>query len=157
MKLRLIAIGKLHSPEVEKLVDSYARKIPHYMPFELTVIPDVKSGRNSDPLRQKSLEGNLILQSLAPGDRLVLLDERGREYTSRELATYIERRCHDVARTLTLVIGGPYGFSEEVYRAAADKISLSKLTLPHELARLFTVEQLYRAMTITAGEPYHHD
>lgn len=157
MKLRLVAVGKLHSKEIENLVAGYSRKIPHYMPFELTVIPDVKGGKGTDLRRQKSLEGAQILQVLGPGDRLVLLDERGRELTSRQLADYIRQRCHDVSRTLTLVIGGPYGFSDDVYRAAADKLSLSRLTLPHELARLLTIEQLYRALTILAGEPYHHD
>lgn len=157
MKIRLICIGRLRTPEVDKLIEQYNKKIPHYMPYELTVIPDVKTGRQSDPRRQKADEGREILKLLGPGDRLVLMDERGREFTSRGLAEWIDKRCHDTPRNLCLVIGGPYGFSDEVYAAASDKLSLSRLTLPHELARLFTVEQIYRAMTILRGEPYHHD
>ena len=156
MKIKLVCIGRLRSAAVEELVSSYASRIDHYYPFELTVVPDVRL-RAADAARQKEAEGEKILGELAPGDRLMLLDERGREYTSRELSGLLDKLSVDGCRRLVLVIGGPYGFSKAVYDRADAMLSLSRLTLPHELARLFTVEQLYRAGTISRGEPYHHD
>lgn len=157
MKIRLICIGRNRNARLEELISQYCAKIPHYMPFELTVIPDVKTGKGIDSERQKTLEGTQLLQLLGPGDRLVLFDERGKEFTSREFAEYISRQAHSVSRNLSLVIGGPYGFSKEVYDRADDKLSLSHMTFSHEMVRLFAVEQIYRAMTILRGEPYHHD
>lgn len=127
------------------------------MPFELVVIPDIKQAKNIDSERQKVLEGAQLLQSVGAGDYLVLFDEQGKEFTSREFAEYISRQAHAVSRNLNFVIGGPYGFSKDVYRRADMKLSLSRMTFSHEMVRLFAVEQIYRAMTILRGEPYHHD
>lgn len=157
MKIRLVCVGKNRTPETQSLIDFYSKKIPFYMPFELTVIPDIKTSKATTALRQKEEEGRLILQQLSPGDSLWLFDERGREFTSREFADFFERKAHEVSKSLVLVIGGPYGFSPDVYDRSDGKLSLSRMTLPHELARLFAVEQMYRAMTILRGEPYHHD
>ena len=107
--------------------------------------------------KQKEKEGELFLNALTPGDVLVLLDERGKEMTSREFASYIDRKSVTVSKRLVFVVGGPYGFSPAMYERADDKISLSKMTFSHEMVRLFFVEQTYRAMTILRGEPYHHD
>lgn len=147
----------MRDAEIARSIDRYARRIPHYWPFAIAELPDVKTGRVPDPRRQKELEGEKILAETAPGDFLMLLDERGREYTSRELATMLARKAVDLPRNLILAVGGPYGFSQAVYDRADAMLSLSKMTFPHELVRLFMVEQLYRAGTILRGEPYHHD
>ncbi len=157
MKIRLICIGRNRNSQLEEIIRQYCTKIPHYMPFELMVIPDVKTGKGIDSERQKILEGSQLLQLVGSADRLVLFDERGREFSSREYAEYIARQAHSVSRNLCFVIGGPYGFSKEVYGRADDKLSLSRMTFSHEMVRLFAVEQIYRAMTILRGEPYHHD
>jgi 23S rRNA (pseudouridine1915-N3)-methyltransferase len=107
--------------------------------------------------QQKEKEGDLILKALQPGDYLVLLDEKGKEFTSVQFSTYIERKTHTVPKRLVFVVGGPYGFSDAVYKAAAEKISLSKMTFSHQMIRLIFIEQLYRAMTILNNEPYHHE
>ena len=107
--------------------------------------------------RQKELEGEAILSTLMPGDYVVLLDERGDELTSRQFSTYMDKRMSTVARRMVCIVGGPYGFSQKVYDRADSKLSLSRMTFNHEMVRLFFVEQLYRAMTILRGEPYHHD
>lgn len=157
MKIRLVCVGKVRTAEIQTLIEVYSKKIPFYMPFELVVIPDIKTSKATTAARQKEEEGRLILQQLSPGDSLWLFDERGREFTSREFANFFERKAIEVTKALHLVIGGPYGFSNEVYNRADGKLSLSRMTLPHELARLFATEQIYRAMTILRGEPYHHD
>ncbi len=157
MKIVVMAVGKMATDWIARGVDEYTRRVGRYVPFELRVIPDIKSSKKLPEARQKELEGEAILAQVQGGDHVCLLDERGRELTSRELATWLDRMMVTLPRTLYLVIGGPYGFSEAVYARADSKISLSRLTLPHELARLLLVEQLYRAMTILRGEPYHHD
>ena len=158
MRLRLLCMGKLRTPEVSALVANYASLIPHYWPFELVELPDVRLGKGvASPERQKEAEGERFLAEVQPGDRVVLLDESGREYSSRELSEMIQRMSHEVSRRLIFIIGGPYGFSRAVYDRADSMLSLSRMTFPHELARLFAVEQLYRAGTIMRGEPYHHD
>ncbi|MDE7426491.1 MAG: 23S rRNA (pseudouridine(1915)-N(3))-methyltransferase RlmH [Muribaculaceae bacterium] len=157
MKIKLVSVGKPRRSELLSLTEDFFKRIPHYMPFEAVVIPDVKAGRNASEAEIKRREGELILAQAGGGDRLVLMDERGREFTSREFAAWIERHSISVPGSLIIVIGGPYGFSEAVYARADEKISLSRMTLTHEMARLFAAEQLYRAMTILRGEPYHHD
>lgn len=147
----------MRDAEVAKTIDRYARRIPHYWPFSIVELADVKMGKLVDPRKQKELEGEKILAETAPGDFLMLLDERGREYTSRELSALLERKAIELPKNLILAVGGPYGFSKAVYDRSDAMLSLSKMTFPHELARLFIVEQLYRAGTITKGEPYHHD
>lgn len=157
MKIELMAVGRVASRYLQEGIDMYTSRIGHYMPFSVTLIPDVKTTKGLTQEKQKEMEGRAILSQLQAGDVLVLLDERGKEMTSREFATYIDRKSVTVARRLVFLIGGPYGFSPEVYERANEKISLSRMTFSHEMVRLFFVEQIYRAMTILRGEPYHHD
>ncbi len=157
MKIALMAIGKVAWAPVAEIVDTYAARIGHYMPFEMLSLPDAKRARGMTQDQQKAAEGKLMLAAVRPGDYLMLLDERGRELTSRQLSEFIQQKACTLPGRLVLAIGGPYGFSEEVYARADGKLSLSKLTFPHEIARALVVEQLYRAMTILRGEPYHHD
>lgn len=148
-------MGKVRTRQVQELIEGYSARIGHYFPFELIAVPDVKMSR-PDPDRQKEQEGARFMAEIGPTDTVVLWDERGRELTSRELAAYMER-MNTEARRLVMLIGGPYGFSKEIYARANGMLSLSRLTLPHELARLLAAEQIYRAGTILRGEPYHHD
>lgn len=148
-------MGKVRTRQVQELIDGYCSRIGHYYPFELLALADVKMGR-PDQQKQKEAEGARFMAEIAPADTVVLFDERGREYTSREFAEYLDS-MNTRTRRLVLLIGGPYGFSKEIYDRANGMLSLSKMTLPHELARLFATEQLYRAGTILRGEPYHHD
>lgn len=156
MKFVLTAIGKTSESYLREGIDKYVSRLAHYVPFELRILPDVKA-KGLTESRQKQLEGEMLLSQLRPGDVMVLLDERGKEFTSRSFADYLHNKMVNVAQNVFFVIGGPYGFSEEVYARANDKISLSKMTFSHEMVRLFMVEQIYRAMTILRGEPYHHD
>ncbi len=157
MKIKLVCVGGVREANIAAAIDHYARRIPFYWPFSMVCLPDIRTTRSMTPERQKELEGEKIMAEFGPGDFVVLLDERGREYTSREFSAFIERKAVEVARNLVFVVGGPYGFSPAVYEAASAKMSLSKMTFPHELVRLFFVEQIYRAGTISRGEPYHHD
>lgn len=138
-------------------VEKYVKRLVHYIPFQFITIPDIKTTRAMTEQRQKEAEGALILSSVDSRDFVILLDERGKEFTSREFASYIDKKTLSLPGNLVFVIGGPYGFSQDVYDRANDKVSLSKMTFSHEMVRLFFVEQLYRAMTILRGEPYHHD
>lgn len=138
-------------------VEKYVKRLVHYIPFQFITIPDIKTTRAKTEQRQKEAEGALILSSVDSRDFVILLDERGKEFTSREFASYIDKKTLSLPGNLVFVIGGPYGFSQDVYDRANDKVSLSKMTFSHEMVRLFFVEQLYRAMTILRGEPYHHD
>lgn len=147
----------MNDATLAEAVERYCRRLVHYIPFEYAVIPDVKNTRAMSEAVQKETEGAKIMAALSPRDFVVLLDERGKELTSREFAAYIDRRTLSLAGNLVFVIGGPYGFSEAVYKRADDKLSLSRMTFPHEMVRLFFAEQLYRAMSILRGEPYHHD
>ncbi len=157
MKIELVVIGKTTSKYLQEGIEAYFRRIKHYIPFEIRYLPDVKATKSLTVDKQKELEGEQFIAMLQPGDYLVLLDEKGKELTSREYAAYIDKKMSSVPKRLLFLIGGPYGFSEKVYAKADDKMSFSKMTFPHEMIRLFFVEQLYRAMTILKGEPYHHD
>ncbi|MDE5662093.1 MAG: 23S rRNA (pseudouridine(1915)-N(3))-methyltransferase RlmH [Muribaculaceae bacterium] len=142
---------------MDKAIAVYAKRIPHYWPFSLECLPDVKVSKNAGTDRQKELEGERFLAEITPGDYVMLLDERGSEFTSRRFSEFICRKAVELPRSLIFVVGGPYGFSKAVYDRADGMLSLSKMTFPHELVRLFFVEQIYRAGTISRGEPYHHD
>lgn len=155
MKLLLIAVGKTTMDIVRRGVDDYLSRLSHYIPVETRIIADVR--KSPTPQKQKELEGEAILSVVQPSDRVVLLDENGREYTSREFAAYCERLQGSGAKRVVFIVGGPYGFSRAVYERADAKLSLSKMTFNHEMVRLFFVEQLYRAQTILRNEPYHHD
>ena len=157
MKISLVVIGKTDAAYFVDAINEYKNRLVHYIPFEMEVIPDIKNVKNLREDQQKEKEGELILKTLQPGDYLVLLDEHGKSFTSMEFATYIERKMHVVPKRLVFVIGGPYGFSKAVYKAASEKISLSKMTFSHQMIRLIFVEQIYRAMTILNNEPYHHE
>ena len=124
--------------------------------FELQALPEVKNTKNLTMSQQKTQEGVLIRKAMQAGDWFVLLDEQGKEYTSMQFAAYLEKKIQIVSRRLVFVIGGPYGFSDEVYQMASERLSLSKMTFSHQMIRPIFVEQLYRAMTILRGEPYHH-
>lgn len=157
MKITLLVIGKTTTASIAAGIADYAARVNRYVPFEIVTLPDARASKSMTEAKQKEAEGKLILGSLKPGDRLALLDERGVEMTSRQFSEMLERRAQTVGKRLVFAVGGPYGFSEEVYARADEKLSLSKMTFPHELVRLFFVEQLYRAQTISRGEPYHHD
>ena len=157
MKISLVEIGKTGAAYFVDAINEYKNRLVHYIPFEMEVIPDIKNVKNLREDQQKEKEGELILKTLQPGDYLVLLDEHGKSFTSMEFATYIERKMHVVPKRLVFVIGGPYGFSVAVYKAASEKISLSKMTFSHQMIRLIFVEQIYRVMTILNNEPYHHE
>ncbi len=156
MKTELIVVGRTVSKHFSTLIDDYRERIGHYMPFSITTIPELKNTKSLSEEQQKSAEGELILKQLQPSDTVVLLDERGREPRSIELAAWLEKK-QSTARRLVFVIGGPYGFAAPVYERANEKLSLSQLTFSHQMVRLIFVEQLYRACTIIKGEPYHHE
>lgn len=157
MKIQLIVIGKTSASYLAGGIDDYVKRIGRYVTFELKTLADVKTSKAMTADKQKELEGAAMLGALQPGDYLVLLDERGKELTSREFAGYIDKKMLSLPKNLVFVIGGPYGFSRAVYDRANELLSLSRMTFSHEMVRLFMVEQIYRAMTILRGEPYHHD
>lgn len=157
MKIVIIAVGKTSTDYVSRGVDEFLKRANRYVGVEMVVIPDIKASKALTEDTQKQQEGRNILAALQPGDVVTLLDERGKELTSREFSGLIERRMIQGIKRLVFVIGGPYGFSKEVYDRADDKLSLSRMTFTHEMVRLFFTEQIYRAMTIMRGEPYHHD
>lgn len=156
MKTELMMVGKTTDKHFVALIDEYVKRVGHYMPFSLTVIPELKATRSLTEEQQRQAEGEQILKLLQPGDTVVLLDEHGQELRSIELARWLEQK-RQTARRLVFVIGGPYGFSPDVYARANEKLSLSRLTFSHQMVRLVFVEQLYRACTIIKGEPYHHE
>ena len=156
MKTELILVGRTVGKEFQHLIDDYAERITHYMPFSITVIPELKSTKSLSEEQQKTAEGELILKQLQPSDTVVLLDEHGKEPRSIELASWLDRK-QQTSRRLVFIIGGPYGFSPAVYDRANEKLSLSRLTFSHQMVRTIFLEQLYRACTILRGEPYHHE
>jgi len=156
VKTELILIGKTTDKHLQAGIDDYIGRIGHYLPFSVTVIPELKNTKSLSEEQQKEREGELILKSLQPSDHLVLLDEHGAERTSVEFAQWMERRQQTVRR-LVFCIGGPYGFSKAVYQRANEQVSLSRMTFSHQMVRLVFTEQIYRACTIIKGEPYHHE
>jgi len=157
MKIQLIVIGKTNQDFVKQGLDEFCKRLDHYYPFELEIIQDIKNTKNLSVEQQKIKEGELILHSFQTGDYIVLLDERGKEFTSVQFSQFIEKKAHTGLKRLVFVIGGAYGFSPAVYEVSNEKIALSKMTFPHQLIRLIFIEQLYRAMTILHNEPYHHE
>ena len=157
MKVALVLVGKTVNKHFVELIDEYAGRVKHYIGFDIITIPELKNTKSLSVDQQKQQEGELILKQLQAGDHVVLLDEHGREYRSVEFSAYMEQKMQTVNKRLVFVIGGPYGFSPDVYGKANEKISLSKMTFSHQMVRLIFVEQLYRAMTIMRGEPYHHE
>lgn len=157
MTLELIVIGKTDSEEVAALVGMYARRVNHYCKFTVTTLPDVRATRSMTVRQQRTAEGEAILRQLSKGDYTVLLDERGDEMRSVEFALWLQKRLNSGVKRLVLVIGGPYGFSDEVYARADAKLSLSRMTFSHQIVRAIFAEQIYRAFTILRNEPYHHE
>ena len=158
MKILLMAVGRTTSEIMRRGIDLYKDRLKYYdAPVEIKIIEDIKGAKSLTQQRQKELEGESILRNVTPSDRVVLLDENGREFTSREFAAFVDKQMVSGVKRLMFVVGGPYGFSDAVYARADSKLSLSRMTFNHEMVRLFFIEQLYRAMTIRRGEPYHHD
>lgn len=157
MKIKLLAIGKTDSKSLIELINVYTKRLQHYVKFELEIIPDIKNAKHLSESEQKEKEGSFILNKLQNTDQLILLDDKGTSYTSVEFATYLQKKMNSGIKQLVFVIGGPYGFSEAVYKKANGKVSLSKMTFSHQMIRLFMVEQLYRGFTILKNEPYHHE
>lgn len=157
MKVVLMSVGKTDDTIFGQIIDNYKNRLKHYIPFETEYIPDIKKGKNISEKEHKTLEGKNILNRLQDSDHLVLLDDKGREFTSMKFSQYIEKKTHSVSKRIVFLIGGPYGFSEEIYTRANEKMSLSKMTYTHQMVRMIFVEQLYRAMTILNNEPYHHE
>ena len=156
MNIRLLAIGKTDNKALQSLIDDYTKRLSFYIKFDLEIIPDIKNVKNLSESQQKEKEGELILSKLTPTDQLILLDENGTTFSSVGFSDYLKKKMNSGAKTLVFVIGGPYGFSDEVYQKAQGKISLSEMTFSHQMVRLFFIEQLYRGFTILKNEPYHH-
>jgi len=157
MKIKLLAIGKTDDKNLIKLIENYQNRLKHYIKFELEIIPDIKNVKNLSEFQQKEKEGELILSKLSPTDTLILLDDKGKHYTSIEFSKFLQKKMNAGIKQLVLVIGGPYGFSDVIYQQAKGKLSLSKMTFSHQMIRLFIVEQIYRGFTILKNEPYHHE
>ena len=157
MKITLVVIGKTNGKFLIEGINEYTKRLSYYIPFNIDYLPDVKNNKKLSEDQQKTLEGNTILGALEKSDYVVLLDEHGKEFTSIEFSKYIEKKMTSVPKRLVFIVGGPYGFSQEVKERANEKISLSKMTFSHEMIRLIFTEQLYRAMTIMNNEPYHHE
>ncbi len=156
MQITLIAIGKTDNTDLERLIAIYEKRLQHYIKFQLQVIPDIKNSKNLSEAQQKEKEGEQILGQIQNSDVLILLDEKGKQYTSVEFSQFLQKKMNSGIKNLMLVIGGPYGFSDAVYQRSNGKISLSKMTFSHQMVRLFFVEQLYRGFSILRNEPYHH-
>lgn len=156
MEITLLTVGKTSTGYINTGIDDYLRRLKHYVPFTMTALPDLRSKGKMSEDAQKEAEGERILAAFKPGDRVVLLDERGAEMDSDGFASLLQKDMASGLKRLVFVVGGPYGFSKAVYARADARMSMSKLTLSHEMVRLFFIEQVYRAMTILRGEPYHH-
>jgi len=156
MQIRLIAVGKTDHAAIQTLLEEYTKRLGFYVKFEMEIIPDLKNSKNLSETSQKEKEGELILKKMQISDEVILLDEQGKQYSSMDFSDFLQKKMNAGLRQLVFVIGGPYGFSEQIYQRANGKISLSKMTFSHQMVRVFFVEQLYRAFTILKNEPYHH-
>lgn len=156
MQIKLLVIGKTDNPQLQKLIDDYQKRLGFYIKFDLEIIPDLKKNKHLNEDQQKQKEGALILGRISSTDLLILLDENGRQYDSISFSEQLQKYMNSGIKQVIFVVGGPYGFSEEVYHKANGKIALSKMTFSHQMIRLFVIEQLYRAFTILKNEPYHH-
>jgi len=156
MNIKLISIGKTDDKALDALIQNYIKRLGHYIKFDFVILPDLKNRKNSSLDQQKQQEGDLLIKSFEKSDFVIILDEKGTEFTSKGFSKFIQKKMLSGLKQLVFVIGGPYGFSDAVYQRANQKISLSKMTFSHQMVRLFYVEQLYRAFTIIKNEPYHH-
>jgi 23S rRNA (pseudouridine1915-N3)-methyltransferase len=157
MKIKILAIGKTDNPALSALIATYEKRLQRYVQFELVCLPDLKNTKNLSPVQQQAKEGGLLLKYLKPGDHLVVLDERGKEFRSVEFSRFLQKKMNAGLKQLIFCIGGPYGFSAEVYQRANERLALSKMTFSHQMVRLFAIEQVYRGFTILKNEPYHHE
>ena len=157
MKINLICIGKTDDKEIKNLINYYLTRLPRHWNFEILEIPDVKNARNLTPDLLKKEEAKLFLNIIENTDLVVLLDEKGKQFTSREFAQKLDSYQNNSIKKICFLVGGAYGFSEEMYQRANEKISISKMTFTHQMIRLFFVEQIYRADQILQGKPYHND
>lgn len=156
MKILLLVIGKTDDNYLVTGIKKYVDRLGHYASFEMKELPDPRNRKTLSEEQQKKSESSLLLQQLQPADQVVLLDENGKQFTSVAFAENLEKQLASGAKRLVFVIGGPYGFAQEVYDRSNAKMSLSPMTFSHQMVRLIFVEQLYRAFTILKGEPYHH-
>lgn len=156
MNIKLIVVGKTDDSHLTELIAQYTKRLSHYVNFSIEIIPDIKQTKNLSESKQKTKEGAQILSKVTPGDTLILLDEKGKQFSSVDFAAQLQKRMNSGIKQLVYIIGGPYGFSEEVYQKSQGKISLSMMTFSHQMIRLFFIEQLYRGFTILRNEPYHH-
>ncbi len=156
MTIKLVAIGKTDHKQLQDLIAEYIKRLGFYTKFTFEIIPDIKNSKNLSEVQQKDKEGALILSKTRPSDILILLDEKGKQYDSVDFSVFLQKYMNSGIKQLIFVIGGPYGFSPEIYDRANAKLSLSKMTFSHQMIRLFFIEQLYRGFTILRNEPYHH-
>jgi len=156
MLIKLLCIGKTQSTYIQTGIDEYIKRLSKYCKFEVSIIPDIKNAGSLSPLQRKTEEGKLLLSQFTTNDLVILLDEQGKTYTSEKFAEQWQQWFNRGPKQIIVIVGGPYGFSEEVYKVAHGKVSLSAMTFSHEMVRLFFVEQLYRSFTIIKNEPYHH-
>jgi len=156
VKIKVLVLGKTDAKALKELIQKYESRLRHYIPFSMEIIPDLKNTKNLSISLQKEKEGQLILNKINTSDRLFLLDKKGKDYDSIEFSMFLQKQMNSGLKQMVIAIGGPYGFSEAVYKSAHGKISFSKMTFSHQMIRLFVVEQLYRGMSILKNEPYHH-
>ncbi|WP_074406692.1 MULTISPECIES: 23S rRNA (pseudouridine(1915)-N(3))-methyltransferase RlmH [Aquimarina] len=156
MNIKLLAVGKTDDKQLNDLINNYIKRLQFYIKFSFEIIPDIKNAKNLSEAQQKEKEGKLILNHVENSDVLILLDENGKQYDSVLFSEVLQKHMNSGIKQLIFAIGGPYGFSPEVYSRANSKLSLSKMTFSHQMIRLFFVEQLYRGFTILRNEPYHH-
>lgn len=156
MKITLLAIGKTDNEHLDILISDYMKRLGFYVSFHFEVIPDIKKTKHLSEIQQKQAEGSEILKRIIASDTLILLDEKGKVLSSVGFSEFLQKKMNSGLKNLVFLIGGPYGFSEEIYKRANGKISLSAMTFSHQMVRLFITEQLYRAFTILKNEPYHH-
>ncbi len=157
MTIKLLLIGKTTDTTLQELTQKYTQRLQHYNTFKIEIIPELRNRKNLSMQEQKEKEGRKILNRLQPSDEVVLLDEKGKEFRSLQFSKWLQKKFNTGKKQLVFVIGGPYGFSAEVYQRVQQKVALSKMTFSHEMIRLFFVEQLYRAFSILRNEPYHHE
>jgi len=156
MQIKLIAIGKTDNKQLQNLIEDYQKRLGFYIKFSLDIIPDIKKAKHLSEAQQKEKEGELILAKVQNSDVLILLDENGKQINSMAFSNYIQKHLNSGIKQIIFVIGGPYGFSDAVYKRANSKLGLSQMTFSHQMVRLFFIEQLYRGFTILKNEPYHH-
>lgn len=156
MNIKLLCVGKTDNKQLAALIEVYNKRVNFYLKYTIVILPDLKNVKNLSEQEQKNKEGQLILSKIGTYDHLILFDEKGKTYTSVGFSKFLQKKMNSGIKTLVFVIGGPYGFSDEVYRKAQGKVSLSTMTFSHQMVRLFITEQIYRAYTILKGEPYHH-